>query len=525
MLKDKELKVSKGSMQKVDVVCDYCGCEYSQVNLTRTRGHKIIEKDACKQCLTKKRKESCMVKYGVEVASKATSVKRKTSSTRGKGGLAVEDFHDQIVELVKAEKNISINYIADKFGLHRSSVKTYCEKIGLELSGDNQAKMQRTMHERYGAAHVMQSQELKEKVLDSINKTYSDADKKSEIISKIKAKMLEKYGTDDILNKSDKQEELQKKRRRTRVKNGNEVEFEGQTAKQIAKKLGISIYTFHERVRKWGLVPACTIEKHQTDIEIPISYMLKENNIAYKTQHYVDGKIADFYIPENNLLIEADGLYWHSEAVIKDKYHHFNRRLHFLKHGLTPLFFRGNEIDSKFPIVRSIILNKLNRSTQLGARKCKIIQIPKEAAREFFSENHLMGSGKGTTFALSHNNTIFSALQLKSIDKENKQYEISRFCNKLNYSVIGGFSRLLSCILKNIDISSLITYTDLRYGLGDYLKDFGFTSSQPHLSFKWTDGRQIFSRMKFPNNSGYVAGLCKLWDCGQQKHVLIRKIV
>lgn len=36
-------------------------------------------------------------------------------------------------------------------------------------------------------------------------------------------------------------------------------------------------------------------------------------------------------------------------------------------------------------------------------------------------------------------------------------------------------------------------------------------------SFKWTDGKNLFNRMKFPSNTGYDRGLYKLWDCGQLK--------
>jgi hypothetical protein len=63
------------------------------------------------------------------------------------------------------------------------------------------------------------------------------------------------------------------------------------------------------------------------------------------------------------------------------------------------------------------------------------------------------------------------------------------------------------------------TFIDLRYGDGDYLQSFGFKELSCHTSFQWTDGLDTFHRMKFKGNSGYEAGLFKIWDCGQRKMV------
>jgi hypothetical protein len=98
--------------------------------------------------------------------------------------------------------------------------------------------------------------------------------------------------------------------------------------------------------------------------------------------------------------------------------------------------------------------------------------------------------------------------------------EISRFCNELNISVTGGFTKLLKGIIVAESPDEIMTFTDLRYGDGEYLKDFGFEKATNHLSFKWTDFYRIYNRMNFPGNSGYNVGLFKIWDCGQAKWVL-----
>ncbi len=59
----------------------------------------------------------------------------------------------------------------------------------------------------------------------------------------------------------------------------------------------------------------------RTSIEEKISFILKELNIDFIEQYKVNRSYYDFYIPSLNILIEADGKYWHSlpKAIINDK--------------------------------------------------------------------------------------------------------------------------------------------------------------------------------------------------------------
>lgn len=65
--------------------------------------------------------------------------------------------------------------------------------------------------------------------------------------------------------------------------------------------------------------------KKTTSIEIKLGSLLLINNIKYETQYdvyYDNGKyrVYDFYLCDYNLLIEADGDYWHANP---NKYKEF----------------------------------------------------------------------------------------------------------------------------------------------------------------------------------------------------------
>jgi very-short-patch-repair endonuclease len=51
----------------------------------------------------------------------------------------------------------------------------------------------------------------------------------------------------------------------------------------------------------------------KTKPEMYVEKYLKDNNISYKYNYELCGKLYDFYIPTFNLLIEVDGTYWHGK--------------------------------------------------------------------------------------------------------------------------------------------------------------------------------------------------------------------
>lgn len=55
--------------------------------------------------------------------------------------------------------------------------------------------------------------------------------------------------------------------------------------------------------------------------EIYIQDFLEKNNIKYIAQWRYKHGVADFYLPDKNLIIESNGIYWHNKPdyIIRDK--------------------------------------------------------------------------------------------------------------------------------------------------------------------------------------------------------------
>lgn len=275
----------------------------------------------------------------------------------------------------------------------------------------------------------------------------------------------------------------------------------------------ISLSCMQQWVARYGYENAIKMDKYQSSIEFKLEQILIKNNIQYIKNHRIGSFKPDFVIPDHNLVIECNGLYWHSDAINKDRNYHKNKQLEYSNHQYKSLFFNEDEILNKSHIIDSIILNKIGISSRIFARKCNIRKVAKNEAKVFLDQNHLMGHGKGDTYGLYLNGNLMTIIQV-SFNKG--IIDISRFCHKINILVIGGFSKLLTYIESVYKPNLIKTFIDKRYGCGNYLLNLDFELINEHLSFKWVKGYNVKSRQSYFSNSGYEYGFHKLWDCGQK---------
>jgi hypothetical protein len=545
-------QLSYGSAKKIVVKCDYCENFTDKPFKVRNSQNKDLDKDACNKCRFKKREELSLLKYGVKNSAQRQDVKSKLCD------YDITEYHDRIVDLLS--QNFSIANISRKLDIPQTSIKRYLVNKNIDTRGDLQAKKNTTCKEKYGDDYLDQflqkrkstnsdrygcnnpfaNEEVKTKISETIKRKYgcSHHMQNEKVRDRVKITNKRKYGYDNVsqvpeirskikltnnkvygFDHATQHPDVKKKCISTRISNGNMRVVDGLSSKEWAEKTGYCLSRFNQLVREYGFETARHMYRTDsyTSLELRFKQFLDENSISHSSQ--VRLKLDDkVYIPDfvinNSIVVECDGLYWHSDSSRPNNYH-TEKKAGYDQLGYDSLFFREDEIRDKFDIVKSIVMNKLGKSNRIYARKCSICIISDKVADTFFDANHIMGKGRGQTFVLIYDNTIVSAIRVKRL--KNNDYEISRFCNLLNTSVVGGFSKLLTYCLSNIKPSNLITFVDRRYGKGDYLPDLGFKYIHTYPSFKWTDGFNSFHRLRFPANSGYDHGLFKIWDCGQAK--------
>ena len=503
--------LSKYSKKPILVSCDYCMVEYSTLLNNRAIAHKIIDKDACKKCKYIKMAALTEMKYGVRSTNQLDSVKKKIAATNLDRYGVVCTQQDQTIR-EKTKKTCLERYGAESpFGSKDVIEKSKQAKLDCpDATAEGQEKSRQTCLEKYGKPTYLGSEACLQQTKATLG--VSNVFQLESTKVKSKATMLAKYGVDHSYKVPEILARAKKKELETKLANGQIILHEGKQIKDWAEITGYSKSAFGVLVKKHGWDIAVKMTPKMSSLETLLESYLIEIGVVYQKQVKIGKYVADFVV--GKVIIEVDGLFWHSEYYKENNYH-VKKRQAYIDAGFSPLFFRQDEVLNKFDIVKSIIGNKLGLSCRLFARKLKVSPVSKDEGNQFLSENHLMGQGKGSCFALMSSNEIVAVMRMVKIKDG---YEISRFACKSRCSIVGGFSRLLSFFTGAYGSNRIVTFIDLRYGSGDYLVSLGFTKGKSFPSFKWTDGTNTYNRMQFRSNSGRDSGLYKIWDCGQLKY-------
>lgn len=316
--------------------------------------------------------------------------------------------------------------------------------------------------------------------------------------------------------------EVRSKIAETRIATGTTYQVSGKTLKEWAEELGVGYSTFQSTLKYEGFDAAMSLRPNRSHYETLIQSWFPKEPVILNKQLTGTTYRPDLVWPKQKIIVEVDGLYWHSDAVNSDRRYHATKREAYQAAGYLPLFIRTDELTNTPDIVRSVISHKLGYTPKkLFARKGTLHKVNKSS---FFHENHLMGKGSGAIFLLSFGGVPKAGMQVRWKDRKQGILEISRFCTEMNTSVVGGFSKLLKNVVDDLRPKQVITFCDLRYGRPDHLVQLGFVHKNTSLSFMWTDGKQTWHRRKFLGNSGYEKGLYKIWDCGQALYAFHPKV-
>ena len=403
--------------------------------------------------------------------------------------------------IIKAEKTNLIRY-GHKNPAHSKQAKQ---------------KIKHTNLERYGPENVFASEEIKDKIKQTNLEKYGveSTNKLDSVKAKIKNTTLKNFGVENLMYLPEI------KRSRTIKSNITKREKYWKIFKPYLKNKNIiPLFTKEEYIDwlnekltykcldcnkefKWDRTsiqniycPYCLKEKRSQG-EKELAVWLKDLglNIVESDRNIIKPKELDIFLPDYNLAIEYNGLYWHS-----NKYANKNDLL--IKtcfcedKNIQLLHIFENEWINKENIVKSIILAKLGIFKQrIYARKCIVKEINSNEYKSFCIDIHIQGyAAASKRLGLFYNDELVSIASWSKSRFKKNEYELIRFCTKLNTQIVGGLSKLI----KASNIDEFITYCDLRYSNGNGYKNSGFEllgqSSPNYFYFK---GLNLESRQKY----------------------------
>ena len=281
--------------------------------------------------------------------------------------------------------------------------------------------------------------------------------------------------------------------------------------------------------------PKCTSIMSKPEREI--NTFLDSISITGNTsdRKILNGLELDIYIPSNNLAIEFDGLYWHNELHKPNDYH-LNKTKECQSNNIQLIHIFEDEWMFKENIVKSRIKNILGLTqNRIYGRKCIIKEVNIKDSKLFLDNNHIQGKvNSSINIGLYYNNELVSLMCFNKprsgIGSKYDGYELSRFCNKLDTTVIGSASKLLKYFENMYQPKEIKSYADLRWSEGNLYKTLGFElnhinepnywyiiNNQRKHRFNYRKSLLInegFDASKTEREIMFERGIYRIYDCG-----------
>lgn len=358
-------------------------------------------------------------------------------------------------------------------------------------------KMKETCQSRYGVSWTTQTDFMKEKTKETKMKKYGNEYYNNP--TKSQETCLSRYGVQWAgqaeITKSNILKTISKKRPILFDKTLLENENTKKSISQIAQDLSVTyrtVWLAFDRVglnRKFYTPNYSKLEKH-------IQEFLQSENVCFlaNDRQIFKPKELDIYIPNHNLAIELNGVYWHSfseKHTKQDKEKHKTKYNLCLSKDIHLLQFWDLEWITKQDICKDIISRSL-----IYARNCIINKITYQETTDFLDKNHMQGSIKSLyRYGLFYKGELVSVMVFGKSRFKNTGFELLRFCTKHGLIIIGGPEKLFRGFIKDVNPSKVISYCDLRLFKGTLYERLGFIKAgRPVLDYYWTKNNVILTR-------------------------------
>lgn len=291
------------------------------------------------------------------------------------------------------------------------------------------------------------------------------------------------------------------------------------------------------------LCPGCfprNIVRSQNEMELYSFIASIEPSAIANDRSQIFPLELDVFIPRLRIGFEFSGLYWHSEssnlAVGRVKAYDNYKRCLASDRGIRLYTIFEDEWINQKEIVKSRIKNILGvgNGKRIYARNCRVDFITSKDANKFLRKNHLQGSGRSNVrIGLFLDAELVSVMTFSknNISRKVNEWEINRFCSKIDSNVVGGASKMFKHFIKNHSPETVISYADSRWSDGELYRTMGFDlvhQTPPNYWYFRPNEMVRKHRYSLRKNSSdkpelteyenrLEQGYLRIWDCGSSK--------
>lgn len=245
----------------------------------------------------------------------------------------------------------------------------------------------------------------------------------------------------------------------------------------------------NERLRHSYLDGCANYENTSTDAQQQLVDFIRsvyDGRIEENTKAIISPQELDVYLPDLNLALEYNGLWFHSSLFLPDNYHK-DKTDRCRGKGVRLIHVFEDDWTCRRAIMEDILRTAIHprHRQSIYARRCSIETLDMETTNDFLETNHLQGRvlTQTVSYGLVFDSTLVA---LASFVRYRDSYVLQRYSVRLGLTVLGAFSRLLSHFIRQHSPRKVVTYSDRSVFTGDIYHRAGFQrvrTNRPQFTF------------------------------------------
>lgn len=495
--------------------------------------------------INRKWQDTNQVKYGCPYSCQSESVKQQIADTMqdkfGGFGMASPELRDKIEATNQMKYGHKYAILADEVQAHIH--ETNLERYGVETVTNNkhirdkinsanvqkygsisplgnlnvQDKCHQTSLKRYGVINPSQSKVVKQKIIQTNIRKYGACNpmQNSDIKKKSQDTTLKRYGTTNwfqsdarlLATITDPTKLAASKVFKENVIKYIQAEYQDNkpTLRMLSDALGVDITTVSKYIIDAKAQDYVTYHQSnmENDILVFLRQLLPNEQIITHDRQQINPYELDLYLPGYRVAIECNPTITHNSTFAdpwngppKSYRYHKDKSDACEKADIFLFHIFGYEWTHKQEIILSMLRNIFHKTeNRIFARNTEVIELSSSECYDFLNSNHRQGN----TFAkirlgLKYGGKIVSVMTFNRVrstigkHENGNVWELSRFCNTLNTSVVGGASKLFKYFVRCYHPDKVISFSDRAHAKGELYSKLGFTSvniSNP--GYGWVD--------------------------------------
>jgi len=301
----------------------------------------------------------------------------------------------------------------------------------------------------------------------------------------------------------------------------------------VCMACGREYFPLWENIRQGRSVTCGCSYGKISSLNLLVRDIVTSSGLEAELEHEVGGLAYDVFVPSRNLLIEVNGLRWHSmpgaREVDRRKYENA------LAHGHDFMMLFEDEV--RRPFLPDLIRNRIGavRPVSLRPSRCEVRRVRSAESSPFYGLRHYIGPCRARVhYGVFNGAEMVACASFSTPTRQNSAHpwELVRMASDPRFRIHGIWGHIMAVFVRDFRPSSVVSFSENRLFGGSVYEKIGFRhDGDIRPDYSWTDGRRRYHKSGLrkrgdERNSGLTEaqlreseGYRKVWDLGKKRWV------